>query len=201
MAFALLHTVQTMAKRFNDRMKKITEQLGKDNPITEKYKAKLDVLLPDNYAMKGGYPVIKNPAEIFNDEKLNDEFDSLMQDMPTWTDIKKTYQKDYEEYISTFESRDIPTLSDFIKDMEELPQLLTWVYNVDSDDAQKALQIMKNTDKEKEQKRIKSYAEIHEFMDKVKQAQVKQKAEPKPIKKKGRVSELLDKYSKIRGRK
>lgn len=201
MAFALLHTVQTMAKRFNDRMKKITEQLGKDNPITEKYKAKLDVLLPDNYAMKGGYPVIKNPAEIFNDERLNDEFEDIMQDMPTWTDIKKTYQKDYVEYISTFESRDIPTLSDFIKDMEELPQLLTWVYNVDSDDAQKALQIMKNTDEQKEQKRIKSYTEIHKFIDKVKQAQVKQKVEPKPIKKKGRVSELLDKYSKIRGKK
>lgn len=191
MGYTFLHTVQTMAKRFNDRMTKIVKELGADSPIVERFKTKLDVLFPDNYAMKGSVPKIINPAQIYNDEQMNDDFYNLMQDVPTWTDIKQTYKADYDEYISKFESKDAPTFPQFIADMESIPQLLTWVYNVDTDDTKKALEIMR--------KKEKSYKDLHDFIDKVKIAEMKQKNK-KGIKKVGAVSELLDKFSKVRGK-
>lgn len=91
MAFEYLASVQSAVRRFNYRMQTIADKLGKDTQLLDDYKAKLDVMFPNNYRLKDGVPQLLKPREIFRSEDMSEELQKLDSSVPTWPKIRDEY--------------------------------------------------------------------------------------------------------------
>lgn len=126
MAYEYLASVQSAARRFNDRMVQIAKNLGADSPIIEDMMAKLDVLMPNNYRIKDGVPQIIKPKQIYDDPEKNQQFESMMETVPTWGSIRKEIEPQYEAYKEQerFFGGEPVEFRQFVKTMLSLPEAI-----------------------------------------------------------------------------
>ena len=160
MAFELLASVQSAVRRFNYRMETLSANLGQNSPIIEGYKAKMDVLFPDNYRMKDGVPQLMKPQEIYNNPDLNQWLEYIDQEVPTWGSLKKEFEPEYETYKEQeeFFKQEPVSINNFISSMISLPDALKFIYPTDTDDKKKAVEIMRQKGQRK------TYAELQEVI-------------------------------------
>ena len=132
MAYNFLSTVQTVVKRVNSRVNTLVKNFGFDSPIVQDIATKYDVFFRDNYAFKGLTPVLKKPSEIFNDPEMNEKLQELEREIKTSAEIKKEYSVEYKEYKKQAKELDIPAMPQerFINAVKEIPNALTWLYDV-----------------------------------------------------------------------
>lgn len=160
MAFEYLASVQSAVRRFNYRMETLSANLGQNSPIIEGYKAKMDVLFPDNYRLKDGVPQLMKPQEIYNNPDLNQWLENIDEEVPTWGGLKKEFEGEYEKYKEQeqfFRKEPVP-ISSFISSMISLPDAIKYLYPTNTEDKKKAVEIMK------EKGRRKTYAELQEVI-------------------------------------
>ena len=151
--FEYLASVQSAVRRFNDRMMNISKNLGKDSSIIEDITAKLDVLFPGNYRFKDGVPQLVRPAEIYKDADMSAELYNLDKEVPTWGEIRKSFESQYEAYAEQekFFKQEPVSIQRFIKTMQSLPEAITIASEQDVTDALAIL---------REKGRRKTYAEL-----------------------------------------
>lgn len=163
--FEYLASVQSAVRRFNDRMKTIADNLGTDNPYLDRYLTKLHVLFTDNFRMKDGVPQIIKPAQIFKDPEKNEDLFNMMEDVPTWKEIRDQYLPSFQTYYEqeTFFGRgdQADLFSDFIKTMMTLPQDIVFA---SEQEVPGAIEILR-------QKKVKSYEELKRVQELSRKAQ------------------------------
>lgn len=148
--------VQGQARRINDRLKNLVDKLGADSPLVENIISKMDMFFPDNLSYKNGIPQIARPAQLAKTSETRDMLAGLEKDTPKWGDIRKRYESSYEAFKKeeSFFGKP-PSLTEYIKINMELPEALLYHYsNFQSENSEKAINIMKRTG------RRKSYAEL-----------------------------------------
>lgn len=126
MPYEYLASVQSAVRRINDRLKTLADKFGVNSPILWDSKARIDVLLGDNYRTKNGVPQIIKPSDIFGDEEKMKLLKSLESDIKTWSSYKKKYESQYTRYKedAEFFGDRYETMTDYIKTMENFTNVL-----------------------------------------------------------------------------
>ena len=132
MAYGFLSTVQTIVRRLNSRVETLTKKFGSDSPVVKNIGAQYDLYFRNNYAFKGDIPVLKRPAEIFNDASMNDKLQELAREIEPYSDLKASYVQKYETYKEQAEFFGIEpkAMNTFISEMEGIPNSFSWIYEV-----------------------------------------------------------------------
>lgn len=129
MVFEYLASVQSAVRRFNYRMQTIADRLGKDTKLLEDYKAKLDVMFPNNYRLKDGVPQLLKPGEIYKNEDMSEALQNLDTSVPTWPKIRDEYtehfkvwrnerpeeEKVHEEYLIKVKEEGVATEEELVE--------------------------------------------------------------------------------------
>ena len=126
MPYEYLASVQSAVRRINDRLQTLSGKFGAGSSMLWESKAKIDVLLGDNYRMKNGVPQITMPSDIYGDEEKMKALKSLEDDVKTWSYYKKKYDKQYERYKSESEffGEKYESMEDYVKTMENFTSVL-----------------------------------------------------------------------------
>ena len=155
--FEYLASVQSAVRRFNDRMKQLAKNLGENNSFIEDAKAKLHTLFSGNYRYKDGVPQIVKPKQIYDDPEKNMHLVNLLEDTPTWGEVRKTFEPYYQEYKEQeqFFGQEPVKFDKFISTMISLPDAITRASTQQDERALSILQI---------KGRKKTYAELEDVV-------------------------------------
>ena len=165
MPYEYLASVQSAVRRINDRMNKLTKELGADSPIVSDVAAKMDAFLGDNMRFKGGVAQLSRPSDIFGDEDKMNALKEIEDSLPTWGKIKKEAEPAYEKFKSQTEADFLGgdvSLADFINLNLSIEPALATLYDLEKKgnvDAIQGIQIMK----EKGHKR--TYEELNQMLE------------------------------------
>lgn len=150
MAYGFLSTVQTVVRRLNGRVETLVKNLGADSPVIKDIGAQYDLYFRNNYAFKGDTPVLKRPAEIYNDKDMSDKLQELERNIKTYAELKKSYKGKYETYkeqakFFKVKPKDINT---FMSEMEGIDRSFDWIYQTLSPEAKVELKRKKDAKKQ-----------------------------------------------------
>ena len=153
MVFEYLASVQSAVRRFNYRMETIAKNLGADSPIIEDMKANLDVNFSGNYRIKNGVPQLIKPGQIYKDQEMNNAMRVLDETVPTWGEIRKDFEPQYERYTEQeqFFGNEPVELPKFISVLMSIPEKIKIASDQNITDALDILRV---------RGRKKTYAEL-----------------------------------------
>lgn len=159
--YEYLASVQSAVRRINERLQTLSGKFGANSSMLWDYKAKIDVLLPENYRYKNGVVQISMPSDIFGDQEKMSALEEIENTVQTWQQYKEQYQKSYDTYKSEqefFEGQKIADMPDFISTMENVHNVLS---TVDSDQLPRdALEILRVKERQNTYFELEQVAEI-----------------------------------------
>lgn len=158
--YEYLASVQSAVRRINERLQTLSGKFGANSSMLWDYKAKIDVLLPENYRYKNGVVQISMPSDIFGNQEKMDALEEIENTVQTWQQYKEQYQTAYDKYKSETEffntkPADMP---EFITTMENVHNALA---SADSEQLPTdALEILKVKDRRNTYAELEQVAEI-----------------------------------------
>lgn len=157
--YEYLASVQSAVRRINERLQTLSGKFGANSSMLWEYKAKIDVLLPENYRYKNGVVQISMPSDIYGDQEKMDALEEIENTVQTWQQYKEQYQTAYDKYKSETEFFDTKhaDMPEFITTMENVHNALA---SADSEQLPSdALEILKVKD------RRNTYAELQQVSE------------------------------------
>lgn len=148
---------QGAARRINDRLQVLQEQLGIRSKFYQDVVAQIDIHLAGNYRFKNGVVQIIKPAQIGKDPAKLEALLNIEKTTPTWGAIKKLSEQGFERY----KEKDVfggegATLKEYINVNAGLADALSSMYSLLPEQyATQALNIMKTSG------RRKTYTELN----------------------------------------
>lgn len=143
--FEYLAQVQSAVRRINDRLQKLTEHFGYSSRIVQNAISGLDIILDDNLRYKDGVVQLHTPSEIYKDEDKNRALEIADENIKTWGEHRKIFEKGYTEYKeqAEFFGEEVVEIEDYIRTKSDLNYALEWLYPTDTDGKKQAIEIMK----------------------------------------------------------
>ena len=143
--FEYLAQAQSAVRRINDRIKTLSEKLGSNSDIVSNLASKIEVAFPENVRYKNGVPQLYSPSTLFKDEEYNTELETFDKEFKTWGMYKKEYENRYKKYEEqqNFFREEAVSQAEFIQQQERLPEALVYMYSSQTDEASKAIEIMR----------------------------------------------------------
>ena len=164
MAFYEVARAQGFARRINDRMARLVENLGNDSPVVEDLKEKLDRFFPDNIRYKDGVMQLMKPAQL-SDESSLEALENIEKETPTWGKIRSEYEEEFKKWKSEQALPEDITIQDYININMNLPSALSTMYTLLPDAyARQALNIMQ------QKGRRKTYEELSRVISNIDKA-------------------------------
>jgi hypothetical protein len=143
--FEYLAQAQSAVRRINDRINTLSKKLGSDSDIVNNLASRIEVLFPDNIRYKNGIPQLYQPSSLYKDVEYNTDLETFDKEFKTWGMYKKEYENRYKKYQEEqeFFRKEPVTQAEFIQQQERLPQALVYMYSSNTEEASKAIEIMR----------------------------------------------------------